>query len=167
MNTIRLKKCGALLTKLKKENSGILRKWFPNHEAQKRAKELEEKRKELEEARQGRAHFTSGNTYYVHETTSLRTVTHPAKDVVLLYEDSNKENRSLRLNFIQMDLAKKGVFYKGEPSDNRFHIDAGWDQAAYPQSPLAFYKDHMAAWAKESPKEVNRLVTEVKEYTKK
>ena len=54
------------------------------------------------------------------------------------------------LNLIQMELARSGIYYKGDPTDNTFDqqkID--WDQAAYPQSPLRFYRDHVEGWLPE------------------
>lgn len=152
--------------RLRLENSSLWRKWFPDKGKEVRIEEIEREREELGSDKNKRAKLESGRTYEVHELTHFRAIVrrYPAADAILLYTDEQDQKRALRLNKIQLELAQRGVFYKGEPTDNRFDEKSRnktYDQAAYPQSPLQFYQEHMSEWITTSPTEARNMLDEI------
>jgi hypothetical protein len=144
--------------RLQDKKRGIISRLFMSAEDKERMEELERQMRELYEQQRQRASFVSGKEYFVHETTAYRQ-RYPARDVVLLFKDTEGKARALRLNLIQIGLAEEGVYYKGEPSDNSFRKDnMKWDQAAYPTSPKAFYEEHVKDWVRQNPEEARALL---------
>lgn len=143
---------------LKRKSTHWLKRYFLSQDDRNRLIELGDLMEKQYEERRERASFTSGQEYFLHETSEIRK-NYPARDITLLYRD-NGAARGLRLNVIQLGLAQRGIYYKGEPTDNRFsRTNESWDQAAYPVSPLKFYEDHVKKWAEERPEELRELLS--------
>lgn len=142
--------------------SEFWKKLFPKHQELQRMEQIKQEIKALQDEMNKPQLFESGKVYEIEPQTAGRMLLRRNADTFLIYIDEKGEKRGLRLNVIQLDLARRGVFYKGEPTNNRYDVrHPGWEQAAYPRSPLEFYREHMREWLGKSLEEAKKILVEL------